>query len=168
MCRCGRKRPRGGLVFFYHGPWGRLAEEDKVQDGLAVRCKYSWLVSPLSTLNLPNVLWFFAGWHDVFWPHNQQSLYCNKRVKWAEPQRALGEPSVWPNGLPAAHMLPPCIVLWSRHMLPVRCPFCSDNSSKGVKETRFLLVSVNFLAQYGNGYLLLLRQDLLFALITGP
>ena len=60
MCRCGRMRPRGGLVFFYHGPWGRLAEEDKVQDGLAVRCKYSWLVSPLSTLNLPNVLWLLC------------------------------------------------------------------------------------------------------------
>ena len=48
----------------------------------------------------------------------------NKRVKWVERQWAFGEPAkVWPTSLPAAHMLPPCIVLWSRHMLPVRCPF---------------------------------------------
>ena len=123
MGPCGRMRPREGLVFPWHRPWVRLLKRTKYRmDWPSGVSTHGWLAHcPL--LACPMYCGFFAGWHDVFWPHNQQSLYCNKRVKWAEPQRALGEPSVWPNGLPAAHMLPPCIVLWSRHMLPVRCPF---------------------------------------------
>ena len=115
---------RGRCFLNYHRPWGRLAGLDKVEDGLAVRCEYSWLVSPIGhSLTCPMYCGFFAGWHDVFCPHSQQGFYCNKRVKWSQPRWARVPTTIvayWPACCP--HVAP-SIVLWSRHMLPVRCPF---------------------------------------------
>ena len=119
-------------------PWGGLVEEDKVWDGLAVRCKYSWLVNPLSTLNLPTVLWVLSELASCICAfYIQRGFYC--KVKYPQLHTVIKttpNPSLWPTWCP--HVAP-CIVP-SRHMLPVAL-FCSDNSSKGIKETRFPLVA---------------------------
>ena len=153
MGPCGRMRPREGLVFPWHRPWVRLLKRTKYRmDCPSGVSTHGWLAHcPL--LTCPMYCGFFAGWHDVFWPQSQQSFHCNKRVKWSQHNQQKWAQAVWPTGLSAAHMLPPVLSCGPATCCPFVALFCSDNSSKGVKETRFLLVSTSFLAQYGSGNL---------------
>ena len=108
-----------GPCFPWHRPWGRLLKRTKYRmDWPSGVSTHGWLAHcPLLTCPM------YCGSLQAGMMYFGLTA-SNKRVKWAEPQWAFGEPAkVWPTSLPAAHMLPPCIVLWSRHMLPVRCPF---------------------------------------------
>ena len=139
MGPCGLMRPRGGLVFPCHRPWGRLLKRTKYRmDWPSGVSTHGWLAHCL-LLACPMYCGFFAGWHDVFWPHSQQSLYCNKRVKWAEPQWAFGEPAKvgttsvahWPACCP--HVAPlycPVVAPHVARSLPFFAPAISQKASK--------------------------------------
>ena len=143
-----------GPCFPWHRPWGRLLKRTKYRmDWPSGVSTHGWLTHcPL--LTCPPYCGFFAGWHDVFWPHSQQQDGKVGRTTvgiWGTSKSRHNQCG------PLACLLPTCCPLVLSCGRATCCPFvalfCSDNSSKGIKETRFLLVSINFLAQYGSGNL---------------
>ena len=126
----------GGPCFLSLG-LGWLKRTKYGMDWLSGVSTHGWLTHcPL--LTCPLYCGFFQSWPHVFATcicafYIQQGFYC--KVKYPQLHTVIKttpNPSLWPTWCP--HVAP-CIVP-SRHMLPVAL-FCSDNSSKGIKETRF-------------------------------